>query len=64
MKLTLKQFDHLADVFKEAGAIILGGLVIGRVFTEQTSLPLLIGGTLFYIVFIIISLILKKKGEE
>ncbi len=64
MKFTSKQFDHLADIMKEAGAIILGGIVIGRVFTSETPTFVVIAGTFAYIIFILISLYLIKRGEK
>ena len=55
--------DHIADIFKEGGAIILGGLVIGNVISEHTSPVMIIVGGILYLLFIITSIILKKYGQ-
>ena len=64
VKLTWKQFDHLADVFKEAAAIIFGGMVIGSTLSAQASNGMAVAGTGLYITFILISLGLKQRGEQ
>jgi len=64
VKLTPKQYDHLASVFKEAAAIILGGFVVGRIIIGQPLGLYIVFGVGLYIVFILISLALTKKGKD
>ena len=42
MNLIPKQYDQLSDVFKEASAVILGGLIIGTILSERPNYVLVL----------------------
>jgi hypothetical protein len=62
MKLSLKQFDQLSDIFKETAVIIFGGAVLGALLSEKPN-PLLFVGFVAYLMLVITSIYVKKFGE-
>ena len=63
MKLIPKQYDQISDVFKEASAVVLGGLIIGTILSEKPNFGLVIVGIVIYIASVVLSVYLKKRGE-
>ena len=61
MKLTRTQFDHYADMFKTAAAIIFGGLVIGSVLSERASFIIIFVGTAMCVGFILVFSNVKEE---
>ena len=63
MRLIPKQYDQISDVFKEASAVVLGGLIIGTILSEKPNLGLVIIGIVIYITSVILSIYFKRRGE-
>lgn len=58
-----KQYDQLSEVFKEASAVVLGGLVIGTILSEKPNSILVFVGVIIYILLVMISIYFKRYGE-
>lgn len=63
MNLTKAQYLTLSDVSREAAAVILGGMVIGGFLSKQLNWIFSAIGILAYLLFVLLALYFKKKGE-
>lgn len=63
MNLTKAQFSTLPDVCREAATVVLGGLIIGGIFAQQSNAALLATGLFLYPLLVALALYFKKKGD-
>lgn len=64
VNLLPKQFDQLSDLLKETSSVILGGLIIGTILSENPHFELVTVGIVLYLICVFSAIYFKRSGER
>ncbi|MBI3194671.1 MAG: hypothetical protein HYZ34_09435 [Ignavibacteriae bacterium] len=64
MKFSKEQHEALYEITKEAGAVVLGGLVIAGVWVEKVNPFIVALGLIIYLVLVISAVRFKNKTKD